>query len=76
MYRIIRKTILFAGLSVLLFSIFINIPIFLTSLGKIQNDPARLPEIKYGVVLGTSKYVQKGILNSFYKDRIDAAENL
>ena len=76
MYKIIRKNILLFGLAVLLFSIFVNIPIWLNSNGKIFYNAESLPEAEVALLLGTSKYLASGDRNAFYYYRIDAAKNL
>lgn len=75
-YRFVRKNILFLGLAILLFSIFINIPIWLNSDGKIFYLEDNLPSSEVAILLGTSKYVSTGKVNLFYIYRIDAAEKL
>lgn len=42
----------------------------------IYNDYEQLPYTPIGVVLGTSKYIKGGGINSFYKNRIDGAIDL
>ncbi len=42
----------------------------------IFDNPDLLPYNKVGLVLGTSKYLQNGTLNEFWKNRIDAAYRL
>jgi len=76
MYKIIRKNILFVGLAILLFSIFINIPIWLNAKDKIFSEVNDLPESEVALLLGTSKYLPGGHKNAFYYYRIDAAEKM
>ncbi len=75
-YRILRKNILFILLAILLFSIFVNIPIWLNSKGKIFYSLEKIPKADIGILLGTSRYISQGNINLFYKYRIDAAEKL
>ena len=76
LYRFVRKNILFAGLIILLLSIFINIPIWLNSYGKTYKILSKTPNFEYGLLLGTSRFSKSGEKNLFYKYRIDAAEKL
>lgn len=39
-------------------------------------DITSLPKVKYGLLLGTSKYFKKGEHNDFYANRVDAAVQL
>ena len=76
LYRVVRKNILFFLLATLLFSIFINIPIWLTARGKIYSDITKIPTKKVGLLLGTTKYFQKGVENPFYLYRVEAGAEL
>lgn len=40
---------------------------------QIYSDIVKIPENKVGLLLGTSKYLQNGHINYYYKFRIDAA---
>jgi len=42
----------------------------------LYNDPDSIPVNKAGVILGTSKYLRKGRINEFWKNRIEAALTL
>ena len=43
---------------------------------KMYNDVNKIPYNKTGILLGTSKYLQNGYINYYYKYRIDAATEL
>jgi len=75
-YRIIRKNVLFILLAILLFSIFINIPILFNAKDKIFYSVNNLPKSEVGILLGTSKYLENGKKNLFYLYRIEAAKKL
>ncbi len=66
-YTIIILMVLF-----LIFDIYVSI----SSNRKIYKDINSLPDKGYGVLLGTSKYTKNGQINVFYKNRIDAAEDI
>jgi len=44
--------------------------------GKLYNDVNKIPYNRVAVLLGTSKYLSRHILNPYYSYRIDAAVNL
>lgn len=72
----IRKWLIYV---VLLFSFIIatsNYYINNFSKNYISYDIASLPKVKYGLLLGTSKYFKKGEYNNFYAYRVDAAYEL
>ena len=72
----IRKWLIYV---VLLFSFIIatsNYYINTFSKNHISYDIASLPKVKYGLLLGTSKYFKKGEYNNFYAYRVDAAYEL
>jgi SanA protein len=42
----------------------------------LYNNPSLVPANKVGVLLGTSKYIRKGLLNEYWKNRIAATVTL
>jgi SanA protein len=43
---------------------------------QVYSEIESLPELKVGMVLGTSKYIRNGQINQYFKNRIDAAAKL
>jgi SanA protein len=60
----------------LIFLFSLNIIIHNDSKKRIFNSPDDLPRNKVGLLLGTSKYLSKGVINKYYANRIDAAVEL
>ena len=54
----------------------INIYVIKSAGGLLYDDVNEIPFRKTALVLGTSKYVSKGKLNLFYKNRMEAAAKL
>lgn len=54
----------------------INIYVIKSASGLLYDDVNEIPFRKTALVLGTSKYVSKGKLNQFYKNRMEAAAKL
>jgi SanA protein len=44
--------------------------------GKLYSDPSAIPYNKVGLLLGTSKFLSKGVDNPYYQYRIEAAVQL
>ncbi len=53
-----------------------GIIINLTSRNRIYGSVNEIPHNKVGLLLGTSKYLSKGVINLYYQYRIDAAVEL
>jgi|SRR5690606_25679829 len=66
-------TLVFLGI---LLMVFANVAVAKAGKGKTFNSEALIPKHKVGVVLGTSKYFKGGGLNSYFQNRMDAAETL
>ncbi len=60
-------------LFVLSFLIFCNYWIISSTKKDVYNSIDSIPKNKVALVLGTSKYVSRGVVNPFYQNRIDAA---
>jgi len=58
------------------FLISLDIIIHNDSKNQIFNSTENLPKNKTGLLLGTSKYLSKGVVNQYYANRIDAAVEL
>ncbi len=77
-YRIIWKLFLSFTLLIFLIILFANLIVIFSSQGKIYYNVENVPDKKVALVLGTSKYVAGniGLVNLFYKKRLDAANEL
>lgn len=74
--RVWRWVLLFIVTGILLtISLIGAINYIVTDTTKIQlySDAAVIPYNRVGLLLGTSKYVRKGVINPYYQYRIDAA---
>lgn len=67
MLRKLFQIIFFITVSLILFS---NIFIIKKSNPYLYESMDSLPNLKYGVVLGTNKYLLKGGLNEYFQDRV------
>jgi len=56
--------------------LFCNYLVNQTAQGKTFDNPKQTPAVKVGLLLGTGKYLPNGTINSYYKNRIDAAISL
>ncbi len=69
--------IAFAGIfGVVLFTLVCNKWVELSAGGSHYDDPAKIPNNKTGLVLGTSKYLSGGYANPFFSYRMRAAADL
>ena len=77
--RIFRKTVIAAFILlalVLLFAIWANLAVSRSTKNKVFDSTSEIPHNKVGLLLGTSKYVQGGYVNLYYRYRIEAAVEL
>lgn len=58
------------------FIIFSNLHIKYSAKGKLFDSYENLPKVKYGLLLGTSKYLVDSGLNQYYTSRINSATEL
>lgn len=70
------KYFLYISIIIIVGIVIIDFFISYRSNDYIYDNFEKLPKNKVGLVLGTSKYYSKGILNEFYKDRILTAYRL
>jgi len=70
--KIIALASIFVGTLLIIPSLIINF----STKHKTFNDPIKIPKNKVGILLGTSKYVSRGTINLYYKNRIEAASEL
>lgn len=70
-----RATVLLLAAAVLsvLFVFFCNFFIITATEKQLYNNVEDIPENNVALVFGTSKYVSKGVVNAFYRNRMDAA---
>ena len=73
--KIVRLVLLIVFLFVM-FLVFLDMVIQFGSKSRMYNSVDNLPKNKVGLLLGTSKYLSKGVVNQFYANRIDAAFKL
>jgi len=71
-----RKIILWFSLIVFFLAVFINSLIWVKSDKWIKENINELPKIKYGMILGTSKFTSSGKKNKFYTYRIEKIAEL
>lgn len=73
-FRFWRNIILVIILLLIAATWIINYQVIDTSKGQIYSDINKIPKNKVGLLLGTSKYHDKGkkIINQYYQNRIDA----
>lgn len=72
----VSKYFLYISIIIIVGIVIIDFFISYRSNDYIYDNFEKLPKNKVGLVLGTSKYYSKGILNEFYKDRILTAYRL
>ncbi len=68
----------FCGVLIFVFCIGLSINLFVikSASGLLYDNVGEIPYRKTALLLGTNKYVSKGNINFFYKNRIDAAAQL
>lgn len=71
-----RKVVFIAFTSVILFVLFANIFIEISTRGKVFSDTDKIEKNKVGLVLGTAKLLKNGNINLYFKYRIDATVKL
>ena len=78
-HKTIRKILWISLVCVVIcaiFVIFCNFTVKNSAKGKIYDKVTEIPSRKVGLLLGTSPYTAKGIVNKYYNNRIDAAAEL
>lgn len=78
-HKLLRKLIGTGFVCVLLCAIFVvccNITVKNSAKGLLYDEVQNIPARKVGLLLGTSPYTAKGIVNQYYNNRIDAAAEL
>ena len=79
LYKPIRKIFRICFICVALCAIFVvccNFTVKNSAKGKLYDKVSDIPSRKVGLLLGTSPYTAKGIVNQYYNNRIDAAAEL
>ena len=63
-------------ISCAIFVVFCNLTVKNSAKGRLYDEVQNIPARKVGLLLGTSPFTAKGIVNQYYNNRIDAAAEL